>query len=264
MTITVGSIQHYVQGQTWFDLNQYAQFGTKERVSVNLASSDLWLVDSSKLFLTNNYAPRIGFLNEGAGYQSPVTISASGGTTGSATVFRNLSGYNSVLPNATGPLFRGDWVQLSMMEAGTQLNLSVTPNGVYQPKATPLSTDPSLNPVNRFNPNSPVFWVAYADPNQTLPLLILGYEDIAGSGSDNDFNDGLLVLDVGPQNFQSILAAANLGQDPTINLKDAKPIAVPFDLTSTVGVLAVVVMFVPYLFKQWQFLLKNKQTLYMD
>lgn len=242
MSISVGSIQHYVQGSTWFDMTQYSQFGSQERVSVNLASSNLWLIDSSKLFLQNAYAPRIAFLNEGAGYQSPIKITASGGTTGEATVFSNLSGYNSILPNSTGPLWKGDWVQLSMMEAGTQLNLSVTPNGVFQPKATPLSTDPSLNPVSKYNPNSPVYWVAYADPNQTIPLLILGYEDIAGSGSDNDFNDGLLVLDVGAENFQNIFRTVNLGQDPTINLKNAKPIEVPFNLTSTIGVLIVTAM----------------------
>lgn len=243
MSISVGSIQHYVQGATWFDMTQYTQFGTQERVSVNLASSNLWLVDSSKLFLQNAYAPRIAFLNEGAGYQSPIKVTASGGTTGEATVFQNLSGYNSVMPNSTGPLWKGDWVQLSMMEAGTQLNLSVTPNGVYQPKATPLSTDPTLNPVSKYNPNSPVYWVAYADPNQTIPLLILGYEDIAGAGSDNDFNDGLLVLDVGPQNFQNIFQTANLGQNPTINLKNAKPVNVHFDVTSTMGVLIIIAMF---------------------
>ncbi|SRR5579883_818884 len=237
MSISVGSIQHYVQGATWFDMTQYTQFGAQERVSVNLASSNLWLIDSSKLFLQNAYAPRVGFLNEGAGYQSPIKVSANGGTTGEATVFQNLSGYNSILPNATGPLWKGDWVQLSMMEAGTQLNLSVTPNGVFQPKNRPLSTDPSLNPVSKYNPNSPVYWVAYADPNQTLPLLILGYEDIAGAGSDNDFNDGLLVLDVGKQNFQNILKTANLGQNPKINLKNAKPVNVPFEPTPTIGLL---------------------------
>lgn len=245
MSISVGSIQHYAQGATWFDMTQYTQFGSQERISINLASNNLWLVDSSKLFLTNAYAPRIAFLNEGAGYQSPIKLTASGNTTGEATVFSNLSGYDSILPNAKGPLWKGDWVQLSMMEAGTQLNLSVTPNGVYKP----LSTDTSLNPVSPYNPSSPVFWVAYADPNQTIPLLILGYEDIAGKGSDNDYNDGLLILDVGPQNFQSILSAANLGQDPSINLRDAKPINVPFDLTSTVGLLVVIAMFIPYLFR---------------
>jgi len=130
-----------------------------------------------------------------------------------------------------------------MMEAGTQLNLSVTPNGVYQRNARSLSTDPSLNPVSQYNPNSPVFWVAYADPNQTLPLLILGYEDIVGAGSDNDFNDGLLVLDVGPQIFQSIFQSANLGQNPKINLKNAQPVHVPLNLTPAIGILIVIAMY---------------------
>jgi len=265
MSISVGSVQHYGQGSTWFDMNQYAQFGTQERVSINLASSNLWLVDSSKLFLQNAYAPRLGFLNEGAGYQSPIKLTASGGTTGSVTAFSNLSGYNSLMPNSTGPLWKGDWVQFSMMEAGTQLNLSVTPNGVFQPKNTPLSTDPRLNPVSKYNPNSPVFWAAYADPNQTIPLLILGYEDIAGKGSDNDFNDGLLVLDVGKENFNNLLRTANLGQNPKINLKSAKPISVPFELTPTIGVLIVMLMFAHRLRQRyWVKAKANTQLIRLD
>lgn len=243
MTITVGSIQNYTPGETWFDLSNYQNLATQERVSVNLASSNLWLIDSSHLYLNYTYAPRVAFLNEGAGYQSPVSLSASGATNGEVTVFQNLSGSNSVLPSANAPLKIGDWVQVSTIEAGTQLNLSVIPNGVFNPKNTSLSTDPSLNPVSVYNPNSPVFWVAYADPDATRPLIILGYEDIFGRGSDNDFNDGLLALDVGYDNFQSIMTQANLGQNSSINLSTAKPIPVPFEVHSTVG-LAIATIFI--------------------
>ncbi|MDX2215602.1 MAG: DUF4114 domain-containing protein [Oculatellaceae cyanobacterium bins.114] len=235
MTITVGSIQNYAPGQTWFDLSRYQNLAVQERVSINLSSSNLWLIDSSHLFLNNTYAPRIAFLNEGAGYQSPVKLTATGATNGGATVFQNLSGSNSILPSANAPLKLGDWVQISTIQAGTQLNLSVIPNGVSQPKNTPLSTDPSLNPVSVYNPNSPVFWTAYADPSATRPLIILGYEDIWGRSSDNDFNDGILALDVGPDNFRAILTQANLGQDASVNLREAQPVSVPFELNSALG-----------------------------
>lgn len=235
MSLTVGPIQSYSPGSSWFNLSDYSQLGISERVAVDLVASDLWLLDSSNLYLTEDYAPRIAFLNEGAGYRSPVNLSATGNTNGEVTVFENLSGYNSILPSRGAPLSIGDWVQLSAIQGGTQLNFSVIPNGVSQPNNTPLSTDSSLNPISPYNPNGPVFWTAYADPNETIPLIILGYEDILGAGSDNDFNDGLLILDVGQRNFEAIFSFANLGQDSTINLSEAQP--VPLEGNSVLGLI---------------------------
>lgn len=238
--VSVGPIQSYVEGSTWFDLTKYSNFGVQERVSINLTESNLWLVDSSKLFLTNDYAPRVAFLNEGAGYQSPISLTASGATNGTATVFENLSGTNSILPNSNGPLEVGDWVQLSEIAGGTQLDLAVTPNGVFNPNARALSTDTSLNPTGP-NPDAPVYWAAYADPSAENPLLIMGYEDIAGAGSDNDYNDGILAIDVGRENFESILSTANLGQDSSASLANAQ--AVPFELESSIGLVGLLAIF---------------------
>ncbi len=237
MTLSVGPIQSYVPGSTWFDLTKYSNLGTQERVSINLAESNLWLIDSSDLYLPYDYAPRIAFINEGAGYQSPVSMTATGSTTGDITVFSNLSGTDSILPSSNAPLQVGDWVQISEIQAGTQLNFSVTPNGAVSSGRAPLSTDYTLNPTDPSNPNSPIFWTAYADPKATKPLVLLGYEDIVGSGSDNDFNDGIIAIDVGQENFDAIFTAANLGQDPQINLKDAQ--AAPFEMHSAAGLLVI-------------------------
>jgi hypothetical protein len=249
--ISVGPIQHYVSGSTWFDLTKYDHLATQERVSVNLSSSNLWLIDSSKLVLSSDYAPRIAFLNEGTGYRSPIRISGTGNTLGEAAVFSDLSGVNSVMPSANAPLSRGDWVQLSQLKAGTQINFSVLPNGVVNPSAIPLSTDPQTNPVSPYNPSSPVFWLAYADPKANTPLLILGYEDIAGASSDNSFNDGLLALDLGQENFNQIFSSANLGQDPTINLNNPQPVPVPFELHSSVGLILIAALLGHKLWSRW-------------
>ena len=238
--ISVGPIQNYVEGSTWFDLTKYSNFATQERVSINLVESNLWLIDSSQLYLPNDYAPRIAFLNEGAGYQSPITLTATGATNGNTTVFENLSGTNSILPNYDGPLELGDWVQVSEVAGGTQLDLAVTPNGVFNPSARQLGTDVRINPTGP-NPDAPVYWAAYADPNAENPLLILGYEDIAGAGSDNDYNDGILALDVGRENFEAIIGRSNLGQDSSVSLSDARP--VPFELESSIGLLALGIIF---------------------
>lgn len=245
MPLTVGPIQSYVPGSTWFDLTRYANLGTQERVSINLANSNLWLIDSSELYLPYDYAPRIAFINEGAGYQSPININTSGATNESATVFTNLSGTNSILPSSKAPLKVGDWVQLSTIAGGTQLNFSVTPNGVVNPGAQPLSTDYTLNPTGT-NPNAPVFWVAYADPQATKPILLLGFEDIVGKGSDNDFNDGILAVDVGMDNFQAIFQSSNLGQNPSVNLYKAQ--AAPFEAHAFLG---LIVLGLGWLGKRW-------------
>jgi hypothetical protein len=240
MSLSVGPIQSYIPNTAWFDLTKYSSLGTQERVSINLVESNLWLIDSSDLYLPYDYAPRVAFINEGAGFQSPVSMTASGSTTGEATVFANLSGTNSILPSRNAPLRIGDWVQISEIQAGTQLNFSVKPNGVFNSRAISLSTDYTLNPTNSSNPNSPIFWTAYADPKATRPLILLGYEDIVGPRSDNDFNDGILAVDVGQENFRAIFATANLGQDATVNLKDAQP--APFEMHSTLGLLMAIAM----------------------
>lgn len=257
MGITVGPIQSYTTQNSWFDLAKYSNLGVAERTAVNLSQSNLWLLDSRNLYLTDTYAPRVAFLNEGAGYQSPVKLSSQGQTNGDVTLFQNLSGRNSILPSKSAPLLVGDWVQLSEIKGGSQLNFSVIPNGVTQPRNVSLSTDARLNPTSPFNPNGPVFWTAYADPNKTIPLIILGYEDIVGKGSDNDFNDGLLILDVGQKNFNSIFSRANLGQDSKINLYAAKPNAVPFEFSPSLGLFLAGILIGTSLFKAAKFQADN-------
>ncbi|NJN48669.1 MAG: DUF4114 domain-containing protein [Alkalinema sp. RL_2_19] len=235
--LSVGPINSYVPGSTWFDLHRYDFLASQERVAVNLSASDLWLVNASKIKLTSDYAPRIAFINEGAGYRSPVNISAAGETFSQAIVFDDLSGSNSILPSANAPLKRGDWVQLSNIAAGSQLNFSVIPNGVVNPQARPLSTDYTINPDTAFNTNGPVFWAAYADP--ATSTVVLAYEDIAGRGSDNDFNDGIIALDIGQENFNQLFSNANLGQDASINLNGAPRVDVPYELEAGLGLVGL-------------------------
>lgn len=52
-------------------------------------------------------------------------------------------------------------------------------------------------------------------------------------GPGSDFNDGILAIDGGQDNFKAIFATANLGQDATVNLKDAHP--APFEMHSALG-----------------------------
>jgi|GEM_PF-2397706 hypothetical protein len=211
MSVLVSDIYGYNHPNTWFDLARYQAFGQSERVHVDLQIDELWTIDSRDLFLNYSYAPKLAFINEGATYRSRLGLNVSGTTTGQATVFEEVSGSDSIIPSKNAPLKIGDWVQISEIKANSQLDFSLFVNSVVNPKPLVLSTDPSLNP-NWGNAFGSQFWVAYADPSATRPVIILGYEDVVGGHSDNDYNDGIFVLDVGTENFQSIFETAKLAK----------------------------------------------------
>jgi hypothetical protein len=211
MSLFVSDISPYNAAASWYDLSRYQAFGQSERVHVNLQIKDLWTIDSRDLFLTYNYAPKMAFINEGATYRSRLDLNVSGATTGTATIFKEVSGVDSIIPSKNAPLHIGDWVQISEIQANSQLDFSLLVNSVVNSKPLALSTNPTLNPDwgNAFGSQ---FWVAYADPSATRPVLVLGYEDVVGGSSDNDYNDGIFVLDVGTDNFKSIFETAKLAK----------------------------------------------------
>ncbi|MBD2325542.1 DUF4114 domain-containing protein [Alkalinema sp. FACHB-956] len=253
-SLSVGPIQHYVQGNSWFDLAKYQNLGRVNRVSVNLSASNLWLIDASKLSLVNDYAPRIAFVNESAANKSPIRLTTQGQTLQTATVFSDLSGVNSALSSKDAPLRMGDWVQTSTIAGGTKLDFSVAPNGVNNPNARALSTNPRLNAISRFNPDAPVYWTAYADPK--ADRIILAYEDNTNWGSDNDYNDGVIALDLGAASFRNIFQNYNYGQNPNISLRNATYVSVPFELHSTLGVVVAIAIVA----QKWFFQRKKLQS----
>lgn len=211
MSVLVSDLHYYNHTDTWFDLSRYQAFGQSERVHVDQQIDNLWTIDSRDLFLNYSYSPKLAFINEGATYRSRLDLEVSGTTTGQVTLFEDVSGSNSIIPSRNAPLRIGDWVQISEIQANSQLDLKLFVNSVVNPKTIALSTDPALNP-NWGNALGRQFWVAYADPSATRPVLILGYEDVVGGSSDNDYNDGIFVLDVGIENFNKIFESAKLNK----------------------------------------------------
>lgn len=236
MSVFVSNIYGYNYSNTWFDLSRYQGFGRSERVHVDLQIHNLWTIDSRDLFFNYSYAPKLAFINEGATYRSRLDLRVEGGTTGTATVFQEVSAIDSIIPSKNAPLKVGDWVQISQVEANSQLDFSLFVNSVVSSKTLALSTDPTVNPDwgNAFGSQ---FWVAYADPSATRPVIILGYEDVVGGSSDNDYNDGIFVLDVGLENFKTIFETAKLAKvDENFTIAAAQvdltePQESPFELT---------------------------------
>lgn len=229
VSILVSNISHYDAATAWFDLSRYEDFGQAERVAVGSQKSQLWTIDSRALLLKYDYAPKIALIQEGAAYRSRLELKITGNTEDQVVVFEDLSAVDSIYPEANAPLQIGDWIQLSEISAQSQLHFEIFPNGVLNPHSRMLSTDTTLNP-DAGNAFGAQFWVAYADPSATLPLLLLGFEDIVGRGSDNDYNDGIIAIDVGPENFAEIFAIAKIAQiDENSTIADAQ-----VDLSQTV------------------------------
>ncbi|HEY9621816.1 MAG TPA: hypothetical protein V6C78_15760, partial [Crinalium sp.] len=78
MSLSVGPIQSYIPGSTWFDLTQYSDISDQQQVSVNLTSSNLWLVDTSQLNGGTVDTAPISLVGEGQVYQSAGELSATG------------------------------------------------------------------------------------------------------------------------------------------------------------------------------------------
>lgn len=162
-------------------------------------------LDPQRLYFFSDYAPRIYFLVDGGCYTN-----ALGATIGAATlpngqaptgtsfsVFPSLNcgagpcGSGSSTRTQSEPLKAGDFVQLPSVTAGQQLALMFMANLSSQgnPGAT-YYNDPDANAddmqhIVAFFPTSSRY-------------IIVGFEDQNGGG-DRDYNDSVVVIDVGEE-----------------------------------------------------------------
>lgn len=164
-------------------------------------------LDPQRLYFMFSYAPRVYFLYEGACYTdalgctiatvSTPTNKPTAGT--SYTLFPN--GHSSVSPvcatgsgkrSKTEPLLAGDFVQLPTVSAGQQLAFFLMSN--LDSKGVPDNT--FYNGASN-NPDNFQHMIAFFPDNSQY--VIIGFEDMYGGG-DEDCNDIMFVVDVGPNN----------------------------------------------------------------
>jgi hypothetical protein len=161
-----------------------------------------------KLFFFFDYAPRIYFLMEGAGYTNALganicdaetSTSPTPDSTRRFIVFPNSQsnkgqwgGDGSSNRTTDYPLQPGDFVQLPMITRGKQLELFLIAN--MNSSAVPEAT---YYNQKQQNGDGKLHMVAFFPPNSNF--VILGFEDIYGGG-DLDYNDLVLALDVGLDN----------------------------------------------------------------
>ena len=172
-------------------------------------------LDPNELILDAEANVRVYFIGEGAGYHNtlgyytgdPSSITAGIENTDAQLIFPDASSSTSYLGDTTNavrtesaPLLAGDFVDLGLQDAGTQLNFFLIANGANG--GTNLYTaDAALNPDGTDHFVS-LAMTAIVDS----PYLVIGVEDLYGGG-DRDYNDLVFVVDIGYENVAALVAA---------------------------------------------------------
>ncbi|MBG1264793.1 DUF4114 domain-containing protein [Nostoc commune] len=181
------------KSKTGFNDTPFQQFVQKE--SVAIANSGQFKLDPSKLNLKYDYDVSVFFINEGASYRNQLAFNATTATTSnSGLLFKDAScgGVGCMMSGGDAVLQLGDQAKVGNIAAGTQLDFFLKSGA-----SKILGTQTALNGdgLNHV--------ISYAYNN----YIILGFEDVYGTASDRDFNDLVVVLDIGEANVKALIGA---------------------------------------------------------
>lgn len=204
----------YNKSQTGFNDNPFQQFVQAE--SVALPNSGQFKLDPNKLNLKYDYDVSAYFINEGAGYRNQLAFEATGTTNKSGLLFNDIScqGNGCVSGDWGGNALKlGDGVKVGNVTAGTQLDLWLRADGLNRGNSANIFGTNTAS-----NADGLQHAVAYAYNN----YILLAFEDLYGDlyasgvdpatgkgneGSDRDFNDVVVVLDIGEANVKALIGA---------------------------------------------------------
>lgn len=204
----------YNKSQTGFNDAPFQQFVQAE--SVALPNSGQFKLDVSNLNLKYDHDVSVYFINEGAGYRNQLAFDATGTTNKSGLLFNDIScqGNGCVSGDWGGNALKlGDGVKVGNVTAGTQLDFWLRADGLNRGNSANIfGTDTASNADGLQHA------VAYAYNN----YILLAFEDLYGGlhasgvdsatgkwneGSDRDFNDVVVVLDIGEANVRELIGA---------------------------------------------------------
>lgn len=196
-----------------FDDAPFQQFVQAEQIQIPGAGQ--FQLNPSKLFLKYDHEVRVHFINEGAGYRNQLAYEASGTTNASGLVFNDISSAESIGNWGGDALNLGDSVSLGKMTGGTQLDFWLKANG-YSGGSNIFGTKTASN-LDKLQ-----HVVAYAYKN----YIVMGFEDLYGDfratgldaatgkhneHSDRDFNDVVMVVDIGEDNVKELTSVPEPG-----------------------------------------------------
>jgi Domain of unknown function (DUF4114)/PEP-CTERM motif len=204
----------YSKSQTGFNDAPFQQFVQAE--SVVLPNSGQFKLDANQLNLKYDHDVSVYFINEGAGYRNQLAFDAAGTTNKSGLLFNDISceGAGCVGGWGGNALKLGDGVKLGNITAGTQLDFWLRADGLNRGNSANIfGTDTASNADGLQHA------VAYAYNN----YILLAFEDLYGGlyafgvdsatgkwneGSDRDFNDVVVVLDIGEANVKALIGTS--------------------------------------------------------
>ncbi|MBN3909682.1 MAG: DUF4114 domain-containing protein [Nostoc sp. NMS1] len=204
----------YSKSQTGFNDTPFQQFVQAE--SVVLPNSGQLKLDASKLNLKYDHDVSVYFINEGAGYRNQLAFDATGTTNKSGLLFNDISceGSGCILGGGGDALKLGDGVKVGNITAGTQLDFWLRADGFNRGNSANIFGTKTAS-----NADGLQHAVAYAYNN----YILLAFEDLYGGlhasgvdsatgkwneGSDRDFNDVVVVLDIGEANVKALIGAS--------------------------------------------------------
>jgi hypothetical protein len=209
-TTVVGSVYEYASDtlSSSYHSNQstyLSLINSKLQEGVAFTGEGLNQLDPTKLYFFFSYAPRVYFIYGYAGYidglgATIATVAAptSGNLTGNTfTIFPDAHWNGSTSRSQTYPPLQGDFVQLPTVNAGQQLafylysNINTSNNSVGN-----IFYNGASN-----NPDGFQHMIAFFPDNSQY--IIIGFEDMYGGG-DQDCNDLMFVVDIGPNNAAAL------------------------------------------------------------
>jgi Domain of unknown function (DUF4114)/PEP-CTERM motif len=203
----------YNKSQTGFNDAPFQQFVQAE--SAALPNSGQFQLDPTKLNLKYDHDVSVYFINEGAGYRNQLAFDTTGTTNKSGLLFNDISceGAGCVGGWGGNALKLGDGVNIGNITAGTQLDLWLRADGLNRGNSANIFGTKTAS-----NADGLQHAVAYAYNN----YILLAFEDLYGGlyasgvdsatgkwneGSDRDFNDVVVVLDIGEANVRALIGA---------------------------------------------------------
>ena len=171
-------------------------------------------LDPQRLYFLYDYAPRVYFIYEetGAVNQLGVTIGTMAQPTTGAipgttfTLFPcaklctdPLYSPNTGIRSTADPIYPGDFVQLPTVKAGQQLSFCLA--NTVNAQGIPGTVGNGGPPAVFYNGVSSIDGFQHMigfNPDTTNQYIIIGFEDWAFG--DQDCNDCVVVVDIGPQN----------------------------------------------------------------
>ncbi|MDF5709415.1 MAG: PEP-CTERM sorting domain-containing protein [Nostoc sp. S4] len=202
------------KSQTGFNDIPFQQFVQAEGVAI--PNSGQFKLDPNNLNLKYDHDVSVYFINEGAGYRNQLAFEATGTTNKSGLLFNDISceGNGCVGGWGGNALKLGDGVNIGNVTGGTQLDFWLRADGLNRgDSANIFGTDTASNADKLQHA------VAYAYNN----YILLAFEDLYGGfqasgidsatgrwneGSDRDFNDVVVVLDIGEANVKALIGTS--------------------------------------------------------